>query len=133
LGVGLGSRLPVYCSAAGKALLARLPEAERRELISKLRLTRRAPQTITTKAVLRAELERITAERGLAVEDEELLAGRRALAVTVLDKRAAPLVAVELAAPAGAYTRQRLVEEFGPMVLATAERIAVELGYAELG
>jgi IclR family transcriptional regulator, pca regulon regulatory protein len=133
LGVGLGSRLPVYCSAAGKALLARLPEAERRELISKLRLTRRALRTITTKSALRAELERIAVERGLAVEDEELLAGRRALAVTVLDKRAAPLVAVELAAPAGAYTRKRLVEELGPMVLETAERIAVELGYAELG
>ena len=128
LGVGLGSRLPVHCSAAGKALLARLPEVERRELIAKLRLTRRTPQTITTKSALRAEVERIAATDGLAVEDEELLAGRRALAAAVLDEQGTPLAAVELAAPAGAYTREQLVDELGPLVLATAERISAALG-----
>jgi DNA-binding IclR family transcriptional regulator len=128
LGVGLGSRLPVHCSAAGKALLARLPEAERRELITKLRLTRRTQQTIATKSALRTEVERIATADGLAVEDEELLAGRRALAVAVLDSQGAPLVAVELAAPASAYTREQLVEELGPMVLATATRITQALG-----
>ncbi len=63
-GIGLGMRLPVHCSAAGKALLARLPEAEQRELIAKLRLTKRGPKTITTKTALRVELERIVAEGG---------------------------------------------------------------------
>ena len=33
-GIGLGTRLPIHCTAAGKALLARLPEAEQRSLIS---------------------------------------------------------------------------------------------------
>jgi DNA-binding IclR family transcriptional regulator len=123
LGVGLGSRLPVYCSAAGKALLARLPEAERRELMTKLRLTRRTPQTITTKSALRAEVEQIADADGLAVEDAELLAGRRALAAAVLDNQGVPLAAVELAAPTGSYTRKQLVDQLGPLVLATAERI----------
>jgi DNA-binding IclR family transcriptional regulator len=128
LGVGLGSRLPAHCSAAGKALLAGMPEAGRRELIAKLRLTRRTPQTITTKAALRAEIERIAAADGLAVEDEELLAGRRALAVAVFDAQGTPLAAVELAAPASAYTSKQLVDELGPLVLATAERITQALG-----
>ena len=73
VGIGLGTRLPVHCSAAGRALLARLPEAEQRELIARLRLTKRGPKTITTKTALRGELERIVV-RGVAVEDEELLA-----------------------------------------------------------
>ncbi len=129
LGVGLGSRLPVYCSAAGKALLACLSEAEQRELITKLRLTRRTPNTITTKSALRAELERIvTSADGLAVEDEELLAGRRALAAAVFDEQGVPLAAVELAVPAKAYTRKQLVEQLGPMVVATAGRITAALG-----
>jgi IclR family pca regulon transcriptional regulator len=127
LGVGLGSRLPVHCSAAGKALVARLPEVEQRQLLAKLRLTRRTPQTITTKPALRAELERIAAEDGLAVEDEELLAGRRALAAAVLDEQGAPLAAVELAAPASAYTRAQFVEQLGPLVLDTAGRITAAL------
>jgi DNA-binding IclR family transcriptional regulator len=127
LGVGLGSRLPMHCSAAGKALLAGLPERRQRELIAKLRLPRQTPKTITTKSALRMEIER-TAKEGLAVEDEELLAGRRALAAAVLDEHGEPLAAVELAVPADAYTREQLVQQLGPMVRATVARITEALG-----
>ncbi len=128
VGVGLGTRLPVHCSAASKALLARLPEAEQRELIGKLRLTKRGPKTIVTKTALRAELERIVAADGLAVEDEELLAGRRAIAAVVVDGEGAAIAAVELVVPTQAYARERLLKELGPKVVATARRIAAALG-----
>jgi IclR family transcriptional regulator, pca regulon regulatory protein len=129
LGVGLGSRLPMHCSAAGKALLAHRPAAEWRELIAELRLSRRAPNTITTKGALRAELERIAgSEDGLAVEDEELLAGRRAIAAVIIDRQGEPLAAVELATPTEACSREQLLEDMGPEVLATAERITAGLG-----
>ena len=127
VGIGLGTRLPVHCSAAGKALLARLPEAEQRELIAKLRLTKRGPKSITTKTALREELERIVA-RGVAVEDEELLAGRRAIAAVVVDGEGAAVAAVELAVPASAYARERLLKELGPKVTTTARRITAALG-----
>lgn len=126
-GTGLGMRLPVHCTAAGKALLAHLPEAEQREVIATLRLTRRGPKTITTKTALRAELERIIAEKGLAVEDEELLAGRRALAAVVVDEKGTAIAAVELAVPAGSYTREQLLKELGPKVTATAQHITAAL------
>ncbi len=128
VGIGLGTRLPVHCSAAGKALLARLPDAGQRDLIAKLRLTKRGPRTIVTKTALRAELERIAADGGVAVEDEELLAGRRGLAVVVVDGEGAAVAAVELAVPAQAYARERLLKELGPRVAATARRITVALG-----
>jgi IclR family transcriptional regulator, pca regulon regulatory protein len=122
-GIGLGTRLPVHCSAAGKVLLARLPEAEQRELIAKLRLTKRGPKSITTKTALRVELERVVADGGLAVEDEELLADRRALAAMVVGEEGVAVAAVELAVPAQAYARERLVKELGPKVVDTARRI----------
>lgn len=127
VGIGLGTRLPVHCSAAGKALLARLSEAEQRDLIVKLSMTKRSPKTIATKTALRAELERIVAE-GVAVEDEELLAGRRALAAVVVDAEGTAIAAVELAVPANAYARERLVKELGPEVAATARCITAALG-----
>ena len=126
-GIGLGTRLPVHCTAAGKALLARLPEAEQRDLIGKLRLAKRGPKTITTKTALRAELDRIVAAGGLAVEDEELLAGRRAIAAVVVDGEGTAIAAVELAVPAQAFARERVVKEFGPKVTTTAQRIAAAL------
>jgi IclR family pca regulon transcriptional regulator len=128
LGVGLGSRLPVHCSAAGKALLAHLPAAEQRELIGKLRLTRRTPHTISSKGALRADLELLAADGGLAVEDEELLSGRRALAAAVLDEQGQPIAAVDIAAPADAFTRAQLLEQLGPKVLATAKLVSAALG-----
>jgi IclR family pca regulon transcriptional regulator len=127
VGIGVGTRLPLHCSAAGKALLACLPAAEQRDVIAKLRLARRAPKTITTKTALRTELERILAGGGVAVEDEELIDGRRALAAVVADTEGQPVAAVELAVPAGAHTCSELVEQFGSGVLATARRIGVAL------
>jgi DNA-binding IclR family transcriptional regulator len=97
-------------------------------LIAKLRLPKRGPRTIVTKTALRVELERIAADGGVAVEDEELLAGRRGLAVVVVDGEDAAVAAVELAVPAQAYARERLLKELGPRVAATARRITVALG-----
>jgi IclR family transcriptional regulator, pca regulon regulatory protein len=125
-GIGLGTRLPIHCTASGKALLAHLPEAEQRSLIAQLRLNKRAPKTITTKTALRTELDRILAE-GVAVEDEELLAGRRAVAAVVQDKDGRAIAAVELAAPGSAYTSAELRTQLAPKVVATAERIAAAL------
>jgi len=125
-GIGLGTRLPVHCTAAGKALLALLPEAEQRSLISGLRPGRRTPKTITTKTALRAELERTLAD-GVAIEDEEFLAGRRAIAAAVLDKEGQAVAAVELAVPAQAYSSEELLAQLGPKVTATAQRIAAAL------
>jgi IclR family pca regulon transcriptional regulator len=126
VGIGVGTRLPVHCTAAGKALLTRLPAAEQQDLITELRLTRRTPKTIVTKTALRAELERIAVEGGVAVEDEELSAGRRALAAVVVDAEGRPAAAVELTFPVEACTREELVEELGPKVIATARGIGLD-------
>src|SRR5271167_2578826 len=38
-----GSRLPAYCTAMGKLLLAYLPDSERRDLFTAMKLTKRGP------------------------------------------------------------------------------------------
>ncbi len=127
VGIGVGVRLPLHCSAAGKALLACLPAAEQQDLIPKLRLKRRAPKTITTKTALRAELERILAQGGIAIEDEEVCTGRRALAAVVADREGRPAAVIELTVPAQAYTPRELLEQLGPKVNAAAGHIASAL------
>jgi DNA-binding IclR family transcriptional regulator len=122
-GIGVGTRLPIHCAAAGKALLARLPAAEQKELITRLCLARRTPTTITTKTALRTELGRIAAEDGVAVEDEELSAGRRAVAAGVMDSEGQPVAVVELAVPAEVYTHTGLLD-LAPKITDTAQRIA---------
>jgi DNA-binding IclR family transcriptional regulator len=123
-GTGLGTHLPVHCTAAGKALLARLPAAEQHEIIVRLRLTKHGPKTITGKTALRAELERIVAE-GMAIDDQESLAGRRAVAAVVMDTEGRAAAAIELTIPADACNHHAL-KQLGSKVMATAQRVVLD-------
>jgi IclR family transcriptional regulator, pca regulon regulatory protein len=118
-----------FCERRGTRFprrLTRLPAAEQQKLIARLRLTRHTRTTITTKTALRAELGRIAADGGLAVEDRELSAGRRAIAAVVMDADGGPVAAIELAVPAEAYSCDELLAELGPKVIATARDIGLD-------
>jgi DNA-binding IclR family transcriptional regulator len=123
-----GSRLPVYCTAMGKLLLAYLPEDEQRAVITRMKLTKRAPNTITSKGVLREELAEIK-EAGFAVSDRELAPGRYAVAVPVRNDARDVVAAVSLAADSSVISLEELIDALGPHLLAAAERISARLGY----
>jgi IclR family pca regulon transcriptional regulator len=126
LDLGVGARLPAHCSAMGKVLLANLPERERLRLIDELELTRRGPNSITSKRALRAELEQVRAQ-GLAFGDEELAAGVRTLAAPVAGPDGEVLAAVGIPVPAEVFTREELQEVLGAPLSAAAKRISAAL------
>jgi IclR family transcriptional regulator, pca regulon regulatory protein len=128
LGLHPGSRLPAYCTAMGKILLAYLPEQIRNDTLSQLKLTRKGPNTITSKQALRIELERV-AEDGLAVDDQELNAGLVAIAAPVRDESREVVAAVGIAAHPEAISLGDLVEALNPHLVSTASRISSRLGY----
>jgi len=78
----LGERQPAHCTAQGKMLLASLPEPELRARLQSLPLRAYGPRTITRLAALQAELRR-TRQRGFALNNDEMAAGLRAVAVPV--------------------------------------------------
>jgi IclR family pca regulon transcriptional regulator len=123
-----GSRLPAYCTAMGKLLLAYLPVGEQQKLLSEMRLLKRGPRTITSKRRLRVELERIR-EDGLAVNDEELTAGQLAVAVGVRDEAGEVVAALGMAAHVSMISLADLVGQLSPDLIATADRISSRLGY----
>lgn len=65
----VGSSFPAYCTANGKALLARLPAAKVMDLLPE-RLEPMTPNTITRRAELLEELERVRTT-GIAFDREE--------------------------------------------------------------
>ena len=75
--VDSGRRVPLHCTAAGKALVAELDPAVARGLLDRLELRPMTPKTITEKEQLYADLT-LTRARGYAVSSEEHL-GRREL------------------------------------------------------
>jgi IclR family pca regulon transcriptional regulator len=128
LNLHTGSRLPAFCTAVGKLLLAGLPDAEQKELIASLKLAKRGPNTITSKKALRAELEEIAAE-SFAVNDQELAPGLYAIAAPVRNEARDMVAAVNLAAPSTVISLEELVDALGPHLVSTADRISARLGY----
>ena len=124
--LGVGARLPAYCTAMGKVLLAGLPEREREQRIGELELARRGPKTIITKRALRAELERVR-EEGMAVGDEEMGPGVRTIAAPVIGPDGEVIAALGIPVPADAFAVDELRKVLGPPLSATAKRISAAL------
>ena len=128
LGLHPGSRLPAYCTAMGKLLLANLPETEQRELITDMELTKHGPNTITSKKALREELDAVLEEE-FAVNDEELAAELYAIAAPVRNEAREVVAALNLAADASTISLEELVDALTPHLVSTADRISARLGY----
>lgn len=128
LNLRLGSRLPAYCTSMGKVLLAHLPENEQRDLIGELQLTRRGPNSTTSKKALRTELEQIR-EEGLAVNDEELAEGLYSMAAPIRNEAREVVAAINIAVHSSMISLEELVDALGPHLVATADHISARLGY----
>jgi IclR family transcriptional regulator, pca regulon regulatory protein len=118
----LGSRLPAYCTAMGKVLLANLPESEQHDLIAKMRFKRCGPNTITTRKALRVELERVV-EDGMAVNDEESAPGLVSIACPVRRAGGQVVAAVNLAAHTSMISLEDMIAQLLPHLLAAAADI----------
>lgn len=101
--LGVGSRVPAYCSGMGKAILA-FVEPETVGYLLPAQLEARTTATITDPGALRADLA-LTRSRGYAVDDEEYLAGVRCVAVPVVSVAGEVAGAVSVAASAARLTR----------------------------
>jgi IclR family acetate operon transcriptional repressor len=80
----VGSKLEAYCSGLGKVLLAALPPDQIESFILDGDLVALTPYTITDRALLRAELEKVR-QQGFAIDDREYQANMRCIAVPIHD------------------------------------------------
>jgi IclR family transcriptional regulator, acetate operon repressor len=113
-----GMALPAHCSAAGKALLARLEPADLRRRYPSERLPTVTPRSIGTYGRLVRALGRVR-RVGYAVNRSESEDGVAAVAVVVDDELGRPLAALSCAAPIARMDRARAAE-IGELMMATA-------------
>ncbi|MCL6442433.1 MAG: IclR family transcriptional regulator [Alicyclobacillus sp.] len=88
---GMGRRVPCYCTAVGKALLAFQTQSEI-DRVTQLPMQQFTRNTVTDPVKLRAELELIR-ERGYADSREQYRKGMSALAVPIFDDMSNRVVA----------------------------------------
>jgi DNA-binding IclR family transcriptional regulator len=109
----VGGRMPLSCTAIGKALLAHGPPGLVEDVVA-AGLERRTPRTIVAPGRLRAHLATVR-ERGVAFEHEESTVGISCVAAPVLDGADQVVAAVSVAGP---------VTRFRPETAAAAVRAA---------
>jgi IclR family acetate operon transcriptional repressor len=127
LAASTGQRMPAFSTAAGKAILAHLPN----EMVMRI-LERGMPQftqsTILSKETLLVNLELIR-QQGFAISLQEYEDGINAVAAPVLNTDGFPIAAITVAGPAYRLTKE-LMLEIGPSVLETSRMIAQEIEFA---
>ncbi|HEY3925766.1 MAG TPA: IclR family transcriptional regulator [Acidothermaceae bacterium] len=130
LNLHVGSRLPAYCTALGKVLLAYRDPATLRALLDRTDLARRAPKTITGREQLTFALGRIR-ELGIGMNDEELAPGLRAIAAPVRARSGEVIAAVGVVVPLSIATApmEVLATRLEPPLRRTTSEISGRLGY----
>ncbi len=114
----VGRRLPMYCTASGRAYLAALPAAAAQRIVRASQLRPWTPLTLTDP---RQILKRIAAAReaGYAWSDQECYRGDVTIAAAVLGPHGAPLAAVNISAPTSRWTLAELRSRLAPLLLQT--------------
>ena len=125
----LGRRLPAYATALGRAQLAFRPPAELEALWKRHEPTPITARTLCVPSRLEEELGRV-AEHEVAVEDEELELGVRAVAAPVRDYARRVVGAVGIRGPAFRLTPERIETELIPRVKAAALQVGKRLGHS---
>ncbi len=123
----IGAKLPMYCTALGKAILAFGPPERTREVLAR-KLKPRTPRTIISAEALETELKTVRAQ-GYALDDEENEVGIRCISAPILDYTRMAVAAMSISGPSNRMDRRRCVE-LAPLVREAAERVSRRMGYA---
>jgi IclR family pca regulon transcriptional regulator len=121
-----GSRLPAYCTALGRALLAHLPAEELDKYLARVPLKAMTELTVVNPERLSELLEEVQHE-GYALVEEELEIGLRSIAVPVRGASGNVLAALNIGVHAARVSKRKMVEEFLPVMLDGAQELAVLL------
>jgi len=123
----VGRRLPMYCTAAGRAYLAALPPAASERLVRRSELRALTPLTLTDPRQICRRVQ-AAREAGYAWSDQECYRGDLTIAAAVTGDEGAPLAAVNISAPTSRWTLPELRAKLAPLLLQTAR--AASSGHA---
>lgn len=127
----VGARVPAYCVASGKALLAAGKHSRESLRESLGELAPHTPRTLTDFSALWAELER-TRICGYAENREEWCLGVCGLGAPIFNARSEPVAAVGISMPSIRFARTQ-VRVLADRLLACARDASVSLGYGNGG
>jgi DNA-binding IclR family transcriptional regulator len=123
----LGVRLPMHCTASGKALLAELPDERVNEIVDTYGLPAWTENTVTDRSELFDHLSEIR-DRDIAFEDEERISGLRGIGVPIKTEGAL-LGAIAMSGPVNRLENERYWKELPDRLTKIRRMIEVNATY----
>jgi IclR family pca regulon transcriptional regulator len=124
--LGIGSRLPAYCSSMGRVLLASLSAAELDGYLSRVKLTRLTNRTIASASELKRALDGVRSD-GFSVVDQELEIGLRSIAVPVTDPAGKVVASINVGTQSARVSVSEMETKFLPDLLFAARELGTLL------
>lgn len=115
ISLGVGSRLPAYCTSLGRVLLAHAPSEWMDGYWRRAELTPRTPKTRCTRSAIEAALEQVRS-LDYALIDEEIEMGLRSLAVPIRNTRGAVTAALTITIHAARMTPEEMPGALLPLM-----------------
>jgi len=124
----VGLRLPIYCTAIGKAQIAYATEEELEKLGILDNMERFTPNTIVNKVEFIKHIKEVV-RRGYALDNEEYNPGVRCVAVPIRDYTGRVVGGISVPGPSFRMTDEIVKGEIIPVVKAVGEKASKSLGF----
>ena len=117
----VGSRIPLYCSGVGKAMMADMDSTRIQTIWYDSDIKKLTPHTIIDYTQFLEKIREVST-KGYALDDEENELGVRCIAVSIPDYKGRTKYAFSVSAPIGRMSDER-IEELAKIVLEVKEEI----------
>lgn len=123
----IGNVAPMYCTGIGKLFLLNLTEAELTDYVAEEKMTKFTSKTITDRARLAKELEKVR-KNGYAYDNEECEIGARCVACPILDMNGRVIAGISVTGPTMRMTDEHIQPKL-PMFQEAILDISRKMGY----
>lgn len=123
----LGTRLPAYAAAPGRAMLSFMPETVVLKILDQSDLRKLTPETVTDRAEL-LEMFAAVRAKGYATAVDQCYMGDVSAAVPIFNGAGNPIAAINVSVPSARWSLEALEREIMPDLVAEASIISRNAG-----
>ncbi|KAF7962051.1 hypothetical protein AWV80_26100 [Cupriavidus sp. UYMU48A] len=126
--LSIGSKLPAFCTAPGRAMLAFLENPESTAILAKSDIKAYTPFTETSKEKIVGTFDQIRKD-GYFISNQEAFVGDISIAAPIFNFAGRVIAAVNIAVPTSRWSLERARTELVPVAVQVAHDISEALGY----
>jgi IclR family pca regulon transcriptional regulator len=115
VGLGVGYRVPVFCSALGRVLASAMPDPQLDAFLAQLKPVRFTRQTVVSKAEIRRLILDVR-KKGYALADQEAEVGIRSIAVPLVRFDGRAVAALNIGVQPEQVPARTMIADYAPLL-----------------